>query len=61
MTTTKAGSKAPEEPSARSSYVNNLQRMYEEGTLDETLSRDFEEVPELLLQELFPRLFPMVH
>ncbi len=62
MTNSKASSKsAPDDPGARSRYVDQLRRMYEEGSLDEALTRDPMEVPDLLLHELFPYLFPMVH
>lgn len=61
MNRDKATAKAPEEPEARNSYVDELRAMYVDGSLDEALSKSFTEVPDLLLAELFPRLFPLVH
>ncbi len=59
MTRTKATAKAPDEPKARASYVDQLRAMYLDGSLDEALDREFTDVPDLLLSELFPRLFPL--
>jgi hypothetical protein len=59
MTRTKATQKAPNEPKERSSYVDGLRAMYVDGSLDKALDQEFTDVPDLLLSELFPRLFPM--
>ncbi len=61
MTRTKAMQKAPDEPKARSTYVEELRAMYVDGSLDQVLDQAFTEVPDLLLSELFPRLFPMTN
>ena len=61
MNTTKAMQRAPDDTKARASYVDELRMMYIAGTLDEVLLREFTHVPDVLLSDLFPRLFPLVH
>lgn len=61
MTRMKAFEDAPADPAARISYVEQLRAMYVDGSLDDVLSKEFTDVPDLLLAELFPRLFPLVH
>jgi hypothetical protein len=61
MTRPKATQKAPNEPKERSSYVDGLREMYVDGSLDKAFDQQLKDVPDLLLSELFPRLFPMCH
>ncbi len=53
--------KAPDNQEARIVFVDQLRAMYLEGTLDKSLTESFNEVPYLLLSDLFPRLFPLLH
>jgi hypothetical protein len=60
-TSTKAIETVPDKPHARSAYVDRLRALYATGDLDAVLVREIVWVPDLLLAEIFPRLFPMMN
>lgn len=45
----------PTEPKARARYIDELRKRYQEGTLDLSFGPD--DVPDTLLQVLFPAVF----